>query len=213
MANRQVCNVLGRQIRSFSSSTAAKSASGAPIQLYGLEGRYAHAIYSAATKKQQLDAVEKDFQGLVSLFSQDKKLNDVLRNPLLTKEQKQNAVNELGTKRNANPITVNTLSLLAENGRLSRLQGVAKAFGTIMSAHKGEISAKVTTAKQLSASESKELQAVLQAFLKQGHKLKLQTVVDPEVLGGMVIELGDRYIDLSLSSKLKTFSNIVKETL
>ncbi len=119
----------------------------------------------------------------------------------------------MGTKRNANPITVNTLSLLAENGRLSRLQGVAKAFGTIMSAHKGEISAKVTTAKQLSASESKELQAVLQAFLKQGHKLKLQTVVDPEVLGGMVIELGDRYIDLSLSSKLKTFSNIVKETL
>ncbi len=170
------------------------------------------------------------------MFSQDKKLNEVLRNPLLTREQKQSkkfsyyffiilkskilnypnikdAVNELGTKRNVNSITVNTLSLLAENGRLGRLQGVAKAFATIMSAHKGEISARVTTAKPLSASESKELQAVLQAFLKQGHKLKLDTVVDPDVMGGMVIELGDRYIDLSLSSKLKTFSNIVKETL
>ena len=37
----------------------------APIQLYGLEGRYAHAVYAAASKKNQLDAVDKDFQGLL----------------------------------------------------------------------------------------------------------------------------------------------------
>lgn len=103
--------------------------------------------------------------------------------------------------------------MLAENGRLGRLQGVAKAFATLMRAHRGEVQAKVTTAKQLDANEMKELQTVLQTFVKKGSTLQLETKVDPSLIGGMVVELGDRYIDMSISSKLKTFSNLVKETL
>jgi F-type H+-transporting ATPase subunit O len=56
--------------------------------LYGLEGRYAHAIYSAAIQSNSLDAVNKDFQGILDLFTTEKKLNDILKNPLLTKQQK-----------------------------------------------------------------------------------------------------------------------------
>jgi len=82
-----------------------------------------------------------------------------------------------------------------------------------MSAHKGEIAAKVTTAKALDARELKDLQAVLQTFVKTGNTLKLETKVDPSLIGGMVVELGDRYIDLSISSRLRTYENIVKETL
>jgi F-type H+-transporting ATPase subunit O len=103
--------------------------------------------------------------------------------------------------------------LLVENGRLGRLLGVAKAFGQIMSAHRGEVSARVTTAKQLNSSQQKELESVLQAFIKSGHKLSIESKVDPSIIGGMVIELGDRYIDLSIASKLKTYSSLVKETL
>jgi F-type H+-transporting ATPase subunit O len=82
-----------------------------------------------------------------------------------------------------------------------------------MSAHKGEIEAKVTTAKSLDARELKDLQAVLQTFVKSGNTLKLETKVDPTLIGGMVVELGDRYIDLSISSRLRTYESIVKETL
>ena len=93
------------------------------------------------------------------------------------------------------------------------MQGVAKAFATLMSAHKGEINAKVTTAKQLDANELKDLQAVLKTFVKSGNTLKLDTKVDPTLIGGMVVELGVRYIDLSISSRLRTYEAIVKETL
>ena len=82
-----------------------------------------------------------------------------------------------------------------------------------MSAHKGQVHAKVTSAKPLDGSQLKELTAVLQTFIKQNHKMELETQVNPDLVGGMVIELGDRYIDLSLATKLKTYSNIVKETL
>ena len=103
--------------------------------------------------------------------------------------------------------------LLADNGRLGRLQGIAKAFGEIMSAHHGQVSATVTTAKALDAQQLKELTAVLQVFLKKGNTLQLDTKVNPALIGGMVVVLGDRYIDLSLASKLNAYTNIVKETL
>jgi len=210
MANKQVFGILSKQVRSFSSTPANNAA---PIQLYGLEGRYAHAVYAAASKKNQLDAVDKDFQGLLALFKSNKGLADILKNPLLSKEQRNNAVNELAVNRKANALTVNTLSLLAENGRLGRLQGIAKAFGEIMSAHRGQVSATVTTAKALDAAQLKELTAVLQVFLKKGNTLQLETKVNPSLIGGMVVVLGDRYIDLSIASKLNAYTNIVKETL
>lgn len=119
----------------------------------------------------------------------------------------------MAVKRGANQLTVNTLALLAENGRLGRLQGICKLFGEIMQAHNGQVTAIVTSAKALSAAETKELTTVLNGFLKKGNKLQLETKVDSNLIGGMVVVLGDRYIDLSISSKLKTYENIVRETL
>lgn len=103
--------------------------------------------------------------------------------------------------------------MLADNGRLGRLGGVAKNFAELMRAHNGQVEAVVTTAKALSASELKELTGVLGSFLQKGKSLQLQTKVDSSVIGGMVVVLGDRYIDLSISSKLNTMEKIVKETL
>jgi F-type H+-transporting ATPase subunit O len=103
--------------------------------------------------------------------------------------------------------------LLADNGRLGRLRGIANQFATIMSAHRGEIAARVTTAKPLDSAQLKELQTVLQTFVKKGHSLKIETRVDAGLIGGLVVELGDRYVDLSISSKLKVYDQIVKETL
>jgi len=214
LTNQRVCAFLGRQVRSFSSSPIVNAERiQAPIQLYGLEGRYAHAIYAAAARKNQLDSVDKDFQNLSALFKKEKNLQTLLKNPLLSKQQKQNVVNELGTNQKANQLTVNTLSVLAENGRLGRLTGIIKSFGLLMSAHRGEVHAKITTAKALDSSSMNELKSVLQSFLKSGSKLQVETHVDPEILGGFVVELGDRFIDLSTSSKVKAFTNIVKETL
>jgi len=212
--NQRVCSILGRQIRSFSSSPIVNAERvQAPIQLYGLEGRYAHAIYAAASRKNQLDAVDKDLQNLSAIFKKEKNILTLLKNPLLTKQQKQNVVNELGTNQKANQLTVNTLSVLAENGRLGRISGIIKSFNQLMSAHRGEVHAKITTAKALDSAQMNELKGVLQSFLKSGSKLEVDTKVDPDILGGFVVELGDRFIDLSTSSKVKTFSNIVKETL
>lgn len=212
MANRQVFGVLARQVRGLATA-AAVEAPKPPIQLYGLEGRYAHAIYAAAARNKQLAAVDKDFQGILEVLNKNPRVVDILKNPLLTHEQRKNAVNELAVAKKANQLTVNALTLLAENGRLGRLQNVCKNFGELMRAHNGQVSASVTTAKALSAAELKELTGVLGGFLKKGNQLQLETKVNADLIGGMVVVLGDRYIDLSISSKLKSFENVVRETL
>lgn len=213
MSNGKICTTLARQVRSFSTTQSNLSLVKAPIQLFGLEGRYAHAIYSAASKQNKLDAVDKDFQGLKSLFVTEKKLAEILKTPTLSKEQKKNAVNELAIKRNATEVTVNTLTLLAENGRLGRLLGIVNAFGKLMSAHKGEVNAVITTAKPIDAAQKKELDAILQTLVKKGSKLNVEMKTNSDILGGMIVEVGDRYIDMSIATKVKVYSDIVKETL
>ena len=61
----------------------------APIEVHGIEGRYAHALYSAATKSKKLEAVDKDMKNLETMLSKDKKLSQFVRDPTLKKTFKK----------------------------------------------------------------------------------------------------------------------------
>jgi len=54
-----------------------------------------------------------------------------------------------------------------------------------------------------------ELEASLKSFLKQGEKLLLTTKVDPAIIGGMIVSVGDKYVDMSIASKVKKYSDII----
>merc|ERR1719414_2684776 len=100
-------------------------------------------------------------------------------------------------------LTVNLFSALAENGRVNKTLGVLGAFEKIMAAHRGEVNANVVTAKPLTATEMSELKAVLNGFLSKGESLLLTTEVDPSIIGGMKIQIADKYVDMSMASKIK----------
>lgn len=80
-------------------------------------------------------------------------------------------------KQGLTDLSVNTLSAMAENGRLPKLSAVLKAFQTIMSAHRGEVTCSVTTAKPLDAKSMDELKAALSGFLTKGQTLHLDVQV------------------------------------
>jgi F-type H+-transporting ATPase subunit O len=54
-----------------------------------------------------------------------------------------------------------------------------------------------------------ELDSVLKQFSKKGEKVTVETTVDPSIMGGMIVEIGDRYIDMSIASKIKTYTDIL----
>jgi F-type H+-transporting ATPase subunit O len=136
-----------------------------PIQVFGIEGRYATALYSAASKSKALDAVEKDLTNFQGSLKKDEKLRDFVLNPTIKRSLKATILKEASTKVNYNPATGFLLEVLAENGRLNKLDNVINAFKLMMSANRGEVVCEVTTAKPLEASQRKELEAQLKVRL------------------------------------------------
>jgi F-type H+-transporting ATPase subunit O len=207
IAMAQVPLILARH---FSASAASSQLVKAPIQLFGIEGRYATALYSAASKEKQLDAVEKDLISINGLLKKKGKFNDFLLNPSLNRTEKKLLLEKTLNEAKASKLTANLVGLLAENGRLNKLGGIANSYSQIMAAHRGEINCEVTTAKPLDAALQQELDAALKAFVKSGQTIKVASKVDPSIMGGMIVSIGDKYVDMSTASKVKRFTELIK---
>ncbi|XP_069745095.1 ATP synthase subunit O, mitochondrial isoform X2 [Narcine bancroftii] len=204
----------GLKARSFSTSVVnpASKLVMPPIQVYGIEGRYATALYSAASKQKKLDQVEQELQKINSLMK-DSKFYGVLTNPHVKRNIKQKTVNDVLTKQKISPIMINLINLLAENGRLRQTPDVAMAFSKIMSAHRGEVLCSVITAQPLDEANLTELKAALNGFLKKNETLKLETKTDPSILGGMIVSIGDKYADMSTKTKIQKLSKLINEAI
>ncbi|KAG8590969.1 hypothetical protein GDO81_006989 [Engystomops pustulosus] len=202
------------KVRSFSTSVARPVAKlvRPPIQVYGLEGRYATALYSAASKEKKLDQVEKELNR-VSTLIKDPKLSMIITNPHIKRALKQKTVTDLLAKEKFSPITSNFVNLLAENGRLRYTPEVIGAFAKMMSAHRGEVLCSVTTASPLDEASLTELKTALNGFLAKGESLKLETKTDPLILGGMVVSIGDKYIDMSTKTKIQKLTKVMRDAV
>jgi len=201
-------------IRQFS-STAAKAGKlvQPPLQVFGSEGRYATALYSAATKQKKLEAVEKELTALQAELTKNKALAEYLADPSQSRLEKKATVENLMKEKKMSDLTCNLFAALAENGRTNKTEAVLGAFSKIMSAHRGEVLGNVVTAKELDAASLKELKTVLQSFLKKGETLQLSTEVDPALVGGMTITIGDRFVDMSMATKIKAYTNLIKQAV
>ncbi|CAL8147538.1 unnamed protein product [Orchesella dallaii] len=199
--------------RGFSTSTASQQLAKAPIQLFGINGRYATALYSAASKQKQLDQVESDLRDLHGRLKQRGQLLDQLLNPSLKRGQKREVIVSALAQTKASKLTANLLSLLADNGRLAHLEGIAASYFTIMSAHRGEIECEVTSAKPLDGPLQQELEAALKAFIKPGQSIKIKTTIDPTILGGLIVSIGDKYVDMSTSAKIKKYTDLIQAAI
>lgn len=133
----------------------------APIQLFGLEGRYATALYTASTKMSQLDSVEKELVQVQNAMRKNEKLREAIVSPIINRKLLERTFEEFGKAANLSTASTNLLKLLAENGRLKKLDGIINAFKLLMSAHRGEVICEVKTARPLSDAQRKTLNGVL----------------------------------------------------
>ncbi|CAG0886488.1 unnamed protein product [Cyprideis torosa] len=205
MASRQVFSMTCR----FASSSASQMVK-PPIQLFGLEGRYATALYSAAAKESKLEIVEKELREFNNLLKTDPRLAEFVFNPTLDKNLKKLGVESVMKKKKASSLTANFMGLIVENGRANKINSMLESFFRLMSAHRGELECEIVTAKALDDATRKELEKVLQSFAKKDQKLLVTTKVDPSIIGGMIVSVGDRYVDMSIGSKMKKFTEILK---
>ncbi|KAM0305821.1 hypothetical protein ACHAPM_002207 [Fusarium culmorum] len=133
-------------VRSF--AAAASSDVKSPVSVFGVDGTYASALYTAAVKTSSVDAAADALFKLGALIEKDPKLVAVLRTPTLADADKKAIVDELVKQINTKDETVkNFLATLAENNRLGLIPGVVDKFSTIISAARGEVELTVTSAQ------------------------------------------------------------------
>lgn len=88
-------------MRSLSTSASAAQMVKPPVQVFGLEGRYAAALYSAASKSKSLDAVEKELNNFKQSIKADPKLKEFIINPTLKRSLKADALKQVASKVNS----------------------------------------------------------------------------------------------------------------
>lgn len=71
----------------------------------------------------------------------------------------------------------------------------------------------ITSARELDADQKQKLQQVLKTFVKPNESILLTTKVDPSIIGGLVVSIGDRYVDMSVASKIKKYSDLISTAI
>ncbi|KHN97347.1 ATP synthase subunit 5 [Metarhizium album ARSEF 1941] len=215
-APRRAATLHAAPVRCFAAAATAAAESQPPIAVFGLDGTYASALYTAAAKSSTLDATAKALGNLNALVDRDAKLSKILAAPALAAEDKAAVVAELARQAGAGGDTVrNFLDALAENNRLALLKGVCDKFAAIMSAARGELELKVTSAQPLDGKTLARLETAVSKspYVGQGKKLKVTNQVNSDIIGGLVVEVGDRTIDLSVSSRIAKMNKLLTDTL
>ncbi|TKA62986.1 ATP synthase subunit 5, mitochondrial [Cryomyces minteri] len=207
-------------IRSYAAAAGQGSTTSTkpPVALFGIDGTYASALYTAAAKTSTLESTSKALETLSGVFKKDPKLQGMLSAPMLTVSDKKQIVAELQKHTGGadkGDTVKNFLNTLAENNRLSVLEGVCEKFGVLMSAFRGEVELTVTSAAPLDAKVLKQLETAISKsqYVGQGKKLKVVPKVNPDIRGGLIVEIGDRTIDLSVSSKMAKMNKLLTDTL
>ncbi|XP_019725400.1 ATP synthase peripheral stalk subunit OSCP, mitochondrial [Hippocampus comes] len=213
LEEKMAARMLGQQARQISTSAIRPAAKlvKPPIQVYGVEGRYATALFSAASKQKKLDQVEQEL-GKVNALIKDPKISSIVMNPHVKRSLKQKTFHDALAKAKVSPITMNLIDVLSDNGRLTLTGDVITAFGKMMSAHRGEVICSVTTAQPLDPTNLAELKLALNGFLQKGETIKMETKSDPSILGGMIVSIGDKYVDMSTKTKIQKLTKLMRES-
>lgn len=196
--------------RAFSTAQAHHQLVKTPVQVFGTEGRYASALYSAATKQKKLDAVEKDLLTFQAVLKKDTRFAEFLHDPSIKKTLKAEGLNAACDKLKLSQETKNLLACMGENGRYNLVDAVIGSFKTLMAAHRGEVVCEVITAKAIEGPMQKEIEGAIASFLKKGEKSLISYKVDPSIMGGMIVSIGDRFVDMSMASKMKKYTALIQ---
>jgi F-type H+-transporting ATPase subunit delta len=166
-----------------------------------LAQRYARALYALAKDHNEQDAVFAQMRVINSAFQNDKEVAAFLQSPLIRPAEKVQALEKLTASLNISPLLKTFLLLLGKKGRLGIFDAIQSAFQRIADEEYGVTRGTVRSATVLPPEERKRLETLVgRATRKQ---VILSYTEDPELLGGMVAEVGSFTFDDSLTSHLK----------
>lgn len=183
--------------------------SGDHATITGAAGRYASALFELASDSGLADKIEADMAALSAILSESAELSSALKSPMVDAGAKAGIIAALSDKAGFQAMTKNALMVAADNGRAGAFSDIASAYAHLAAQARGVASAEVTTASKLSAKEIDALKASLKRAL--GREVDVRAHENPDILGGLIVQVGSRMYDSSLRTKLDGLRTAMKE--
>jgi len=162
-------------------------------------GVYARALLALATDRDEADQIEGELADLAGLIAANPEIESYLSSPLVDDEARVEALEKAFHGR-ASELVVNTIQVMNGKGRLGLLRALAEAYRLENEHRRGEVDVEVTTAVELSDELRRRIAVTASRYA--GRTARLIERVDPELLGGLVLKIGDRKIDGSLARQI-----------
>ena len=171
-------------------------------------GRYAEALYEIAVENKLIDQLEEELQAVVRVFEETTQLKKILFHPRITAAQKKEVLAGLFEGR-ISEVAINFLNMLVDRQREIYLTDIIDYFTDMANKGRNISDVKVTSAVELNGQEKKKLAAAMAK--STGKQVRLSYDVDPKLLGGVVVRVGDKVIDGSVIARLQTLREHLRQ--
>lgn len=165
----------------------------------GIAAAFAQSLLDLAVERGVEQAIAADLAGVAQAIEQTPGLREFLRNPGIAAADRRTLLARAFDGR-VQPLLTHFIQVLAMRGRLGDLESVAESYARLMDARSGRVDVDVTVAASLSGEQLEAVRARVSEAL--GKHAVVRQVVDPAVIGGLVLRVGDQLIDGSVRGQL-----------
>jgi ATP synthase, F1 delta subunit len=161
--------------------------------------RYSRAIFQSALEKKILDKVYQNMI-FISEICKMKETKEFLHSPIIVPSKKEDIFHKM-LGGNVEKIILSLIDLIVKNGRESFLPAIARVFIHETKKYKGITESVLTTAVKVDDNVRKQITDLISEVFKT--KVELKESIDPEIIGGFILQIDDNYIDASIKNKLR----------
>ncbi len=173
--------------------------------------RYAKALFAVAQAQSDKGALAQygdDLARLAEVLENAPELTKIFRNPIFGAEEKRGVITKVLDKVAACAMVRNFCQLLADKNRLSFLPEINASYGTLLDLAQGVLRGKLVTAVKLSDAVQKNVVNKLQS--ESGRQVVLEYEVDQDIIGGLMLKVGDKVLDASIRAQLQILKENIK---
>lgn len=175
-----------------------------------IANRYAEALFQLSEEENITKEIYNELHDVVEVIKNNKELDNVLKSPLVAKNEKTQLIEALFNNKINNDLK-NFLKILVEKGRISSLKSIELTFKELLNDKHNIIEGTVISAIALTEKQVKELEEKLSK--KYNKNVTLENEVGQSILGGVLVRLGNTQIDGSVKTRLNNIKDQLTQVI
>lgn len=172
--------------------------------------RYAEALFDLAQEEDSLDNIYTEITQLNGVLKENKNLYDVFRSPFISKDEKKSLAKEIFEDKVSKNVK-NFLLVLIDNGRTTQLNSIVLAYKELLNEAYNIQEGEVISAIKLSQEQVSKMEELLSK--KYGKNIKLKNKIDQDIIGGILVKIGNEQIDGSVKARLEDLKETLSEVI